>query len=553
MPPAPPASFDAIPQEILSEIAIYLATDTFLGPPSAILPLISTNRWLYSCLSFHSNPYVYAKIYESKFDLSPAFRRLGITSFATTTLARELKRRCILLDRIRHRQLSSRGHGANGNVDDDEELGELLAQIYLMVVENDGNNERQLREYGQIEEWLMEYWLDEHGASGSLQDMQKGIWPAHNETNCLAMWLYWFLLRPEKYAREATFTRRALDILKVYALGAHWYPLVTPLWTEFISPSSTDGAPLLMYNSKLSIKAPALAVPAILAFISLLSHLVERTDFSTPVVPSHASPPRKALLESIGNEWEYEWGRSTSLGTQKLPANNILSDAFRPGSAEGIWEGIFTYTEFTSYAALLSGAPPQFLQNVLVAQHKQTWKLREHHLLSPSFSSSDFCPLEEHGDGKNVDYPEPISPGNALHAYFPIGTHIEENVQGITVIEPGSGKKPLFYERCGSHQGKVKHVEAKEVVTAKRRVLDIVITGEGHSSWGEFRLIGRVRPRDGFISLSKDYINGDRGKWLYRGYLVGNLNPNLAGRWRDTLSPATVPGYEGCFTMSRRR
>lgn len=48
-------------------------------------------------------------------------------------------------------------------------------------------------------------------------------------------------------------------------------------------------------------------------------------------------------------------------------------------------------------------------------------------------------------------------------------------------------------------------------------------------------------------------VDGDRGRWLYRGYLVGNAHGNLAGRWRDTLSPPDVSGYEGCFAMNRRR
>lgn len=47
-------------------------------------------------------------------------------------------------------------------------------------------------------------------------------------------------------------------------------------------------------------------------------------------------------------------------------------------------------------------------------------------------------------------------------------------------------------------------------------------------------------------------MDGDRGKWLYRGYLVGNGDGNLAGRWRDTVTPANVSGYEGTFAMSRR-
>ena len=48
-------------------------------------------------------------------------------------------------------------------------------------------------------------------------------------------------------------------------------------------------------------------------------------------------------------------------------------------------------------------------------------------------------------------------------------------------------------------------------------------------------------------------VDGDRGKWLYRGYLVGDLHGNFTGRWRDTLSPPAVAGYEGCFFMGRRR
>ena len=34
---------------------------------------------------------------------------------------------------------------------------------------------------------------------------------------------------------------------------------------------------------------------------------------------------------------------------------------------------------------------------------------------------------------------------------------------------------------------------------------------------------------------------------------MGNENGNLAGRWRDTVTSADIPGYEGCFGMSRRR
>jgi hypothetical protein len=58
-----------------------------------------------------------------------------------------------------------------------------------------------------------------------------------------------------------------------------------------------------------------------------------------------------------------------------------------------------------------------------------------------------------------------------------------------------------------------------------------------------------IQPCNG-ISIQLD---GERGKWLYRGYFVGDEYGSYTGRWRDTLSPAEVLGYEGCFFMGRRR
>lgn len=227
---------DKVPQEILSEIAIFTATETFLGPPADLIPLIATNRWTHSCLSFTSNPYIYARIYQSKFDISAVSRRLGIDSFATISLAQELKRKCLLLKRIRDRRYS-RIDSSNPNDYSGETLQEFLTQIYIMVIESDGHNERQLREYARIDEWLMEFWFDDHGTSGSWNALQRDSWPAHNETTCLAMWLFWFLLKPgmlprtrvivrclylaENYTSKNPFTRKALDVLKIYALGAH--------------------------------------------------------------------------------------------------------------------------------------------------------------------------------------------------------------------------------------------------------------------------------------------------------------------------------------------
>ena len=100
---------------------------------------------------------------------------------------------------------------------------------------------------------------------------------------------------------------------------------------------------------------------------------------------------------------------------------------------------------------------------------------------------------------------------------------------------------------------------------------------QGHSAWGQFQLLGRVRPCDGLINVYKTYVSdlriphkvilcsnlylssfqqndGIRGNWLYRGYLIGTGEEgNIVGRWRDTLSPAEVHGYEGRYTLTRRK
>ncbi|KAG7087747.1 hypothetical protein E1B28_013688 [Marasmius oreades] len=522
-------SFNALPQEILEHIAFLVALQTFLGPPSSILPFISINRWTNSSLSFSSNTCLYARIFEHKFDVRPAIRRIGLHRLSTSTLSEELRKRCIYLKRIKSRIDACTDEENNGR---DDMLREVLNYAYLFMLENEGRNERQLREYAHIDLWLKDYWFSELGASGARRAIASNRWPVQNLNTIIAMWLYWFLLKPETYQREKQESWKAVDVLKVFALGAHTYHLSSPTWLDFLPKSEsfeTDISEVIFYSEKLHFRPPPLAVPAILSFISLVSQLQEQTDFSTPFVSLDST-----VSKSLGGmEWEREWGRCYSLGQPSLA--KFLTLSFIPGSLEGVWEGLFTYTDFTAYAALLQGAPPLTLQKSLVVRHRQTWRLREHYLISNTSRSVGSDSGIEIGDNDNV---EALSAGDPLRSYFSTGTFIRQHEWGVEVREPH--KKPLHYRRADSD-------------TSNSKVLDIIIMGEGHSAWGQFSLVGRIRPCDGFISLSKDYIDGDRGKWLYRGYLVGNANSNLAGRWRDTVSPVRVPGYEGCFTMTRRR
>ncbi|KAH9943910.1 hypothetical protein B0H21DRAFT_709738 [Amylocystis lapponica] len=521
-------SLAALPSELLENVAFFAATDNFVGPPSGILPLLALDRRTNNILAFSTNPHLWARIFACKFDLAPVVRRMGADFAAPSAVAHELKTRCVLLRRMRDREgalttsLDLEHHRA-------QSLSDMLWMAYLMMLENDGNNERQLREYGLVDDWLREYLFRPSGASLIPWSIWMDQWPDDdNVQNALVMWLFWFLLKPDEYMRDNAMFRDATNALKIVASGAHMYPLCIPSWRDFI-PSERLKEPIQVphFSSTLRITPPTPAPPAILAYLALVNKLRVSWDMLSYMKPPDPTIP-SAVPVRDSREWDAEWARGLHLGSHNAqPFGSELSGAFIPGSLEGVWEGLFTYTDFAAYAALLSGASPAVLQRSRVAQHPHLWKVREYHLLAPT--------EDEHGAPR-----APLAPGSPLRGYVSMNADVRESSAGLEISEPGR-REPVVYARYAgaAQQG--------------RTVRDVILVGEGHSSWGQFNLLGRVRPCDGLISLSKEYVDGDRGTWVYRGYMVGNVNGNLAGRWRDTLSPADVPGYEGCFIMSRRR
>ncbi|TDL26798.1 hypothetical protein BD410DRAFT_825292 [Rickenella mellea] len=705
--PSSPLSLNTIPVEVLHHISFFAATHQQLGPPSALPALLRLNKRIHHALSQHVYPLLYARIFLAKFDGSAPLRRLGAHEMTVRALGDELRRRFDVMGRVRRKFGACVPETSSYEDDEDDEttLHEAslaLWTLYIMLLENTSLNERQLREYAHLDEWLMDYWFHPLGASCTTLSIIQGRWPPNNECTALAMWLFWLLLRPETIIKDDQLYRQVLSTLKPLALAAHRYHLCHPTWTSFLpasssSPSSsqnpspyttknhtTTHVPLYAFLLPLSI--PPLAAPAILAYLVLANHYVpESVLFGAGVgggmglaggigmggmglstgmtqlaiaIPERTTPSTTTttVVEvDRSRKWDYEWARCNTLGASPYPVIPAApaggagsagdggggGGAFKPGSIEGVWEGIFTYTEFTSYAALLSGAPPSILQKSLIAQHRQTWKLREHHLVagvgypplsaaSSTHSSPSSSPASSKrppkgntrrsspgADERNEQqHPQRIPPGDPLRAYFPNDAVLSEGPGGVDVTflaSPAAGapsatseeeedtamawdlsaldmnsnagptspatatsareRKSIFYRRFSAHaldfaspsssgtvgdgdKDGVRHEEGAGMgeggVEYARKVRDIIITGEGHSAWGEFRLLGRVRPCDGFVSISKEYIQGDRGKWLYRGYLVGTPDGNLVGRWRDTLSPAEVHGYEGCFGMTRR-
>jgi hypothetical protein len=191
--PASAYTLDTLPTEILEQIAYFVGTESFLGPPSSLAKLSSANRAIHSSLSVATNIHLYACIFRFKFDTGHVVRRLGAKNVTAAALSSELVQRCVHLKRIRARTDSRAVHAPFHR--HKTTLKETLWTAYLMMLENEGNNEQQLIEYARLEDWLKEYWTDERGASNVHAFLLGGLWPLESDENALAMWLFWFLIQ----------------------------------------------------------------------------------------------------------------------------------------------------------------------------------------------------------------------------------------------------------------------------------------------------------------------------------------------------------------------
>lgn len=243
------APFDRVPNEIIEHVAFFTATLGRPGPPADLISLQLVSRRFASTLSTSTNPHFYVLIFRAKFDAEAYFRRLGPEAKISENVVRELKRRFTLLTRFRGlqhcfvqvQQMQTTnppiprlpGHGAiptlrptapaegdqptlaaseserenqserKGDGDEDEDgakvtlkTKEMLWMAYLMMLENDGLNERTLRKYGRLDSWLRNFWFDPEGASFATYALGDNLWPPDSEFSTLAMWLFWLLLKP---------------------------------------------------------------------------------------------------------------------------------------------------------------------------------------------------------------------------------------------------------------------------------------------------------------------------------------------------------------------
>lgn len=139
--------FDALPAEVVEEIAFRACTDPFLGPPAALPALLCLSRRVNAILTVVHNPGFHARIFRAKFDTAAPHRRFLSTNNPLTAVcyALELRRRWTALRRIRH--ISTVGRLS---VCSEEEERADFWMLYLMFIESDGKNYEQLIHWAQV-------------------------------------------------------------------------------------------------------------------------------------------------------------------------------------------------------------------------------------------------------------------------------------------------------------------------------------------------------------------------------------------------------------------
>lgn len=582
-PSSSKTGFLSLPPEIIDSIATYAATsdtpapsDTPFAPPSflydasirpsrvvtpptSLFSLQLVCKHLYSLLSLHSNPRLYARVFHSKFDTSAISRRFGKSALTSTNLANELRRRCSLLKRMRNCVVSASLHTPDAHAaeltESEESMTEMLWLAYLMMLENDGLNYEQLC-WGQIHSFLAL-----HHATEMLDSAVQAGYPSDAVHKSLALHLVYLLTDPEQLALEPRGEAvERLFVLRPFVFAAHKFDAYLAPWTlrnlpikekaeqSGPAPAPMSGVPapnpfladlkprdrsceVDHIGGKIRITAPILAQGACFSFfmkvekdpavlgMQALTDPDDPTSESTMRQPTSTRPPLS--LTSLDHDKDLHRLLSC-LDPRSSPG---LPPLYFKGMFEGIWEGRFSFFDFDSYREMLAGRMRSLYEGPF-GEQPQIWKIREKVV---RLGEGEVEGGKGHilAAGYTTESPQDPAASTSLPA------SADSKGKGKANGLPSDWDRyPTFPDEDG------------------RERYEILLSGTGHSAWGRFVVRGRVRSWDGMLIMTKEYRPDGRGKWLYRGYSVAG--GKLVGRWRDTFTPDNMYGYEGCFLFQRR-
>ncbi|WAQ86907.1 hypothetical protein PtA15_7A636 [Puccinia triticina] len=238
----------------------------------------------------------------------------------------------------------------------------------------------------------------------------------------------------------------------------------------------------------------------------------------------------RSVVDLRSEEYDREFVRQTSC-LDPYMSPGLQFDFYR-GCFRGGWDGQFGFFDLSSYRLMLGGQIEAVYQGRYGDQN-QVFKVQEFFV-----RVRDNQPVEFLGDSREKYLEQPRRPSSTASSEAvaeekkePMESEIEHLNQMQSLLYPVPIDPVL-----------VEYDPAEEY--------ELQIHGAGHSSWGSFKVKGRVRAWDGMVTFLKIYDAGRHGTWLYRGYhAAGNM---IVGRWRDTHTSEAADGYEGTFVMFTR-
>lgn len=162
------------PYDLLVRIALETAVADPLGPPHLLTPLLCTCKFLYNELA--SSTDLYAAIFKAKFDISAPRRRVGPPAVVNRNLVQQLKTYCITLKRIKHGDI----HAST--------IEEDLWNAYAMLLESDGKNAIQLKEYARLP-----LYVDRIVRTRLWENVTEYGWPQESPVGSLSVSLLWMV------------------------------------------------------------------------------------------------------------------------------------------------------------------------------------------------------------------------------------------------------------------------------------------------------------------------------------------------------------------------
>ncbi|KAI5476237.1 hypothetical protein MNV49_007937 [Pseudohyphozyma bogoriensis] len=512
--------------------------------------------------------------------------------------AAELKRRCAILTKVRAASLSGiippnssrpssprlQPLSAPGThksaLAEPDDLTQNLWTCYLMLIENDGKNLEHLLHYADLKTYTRLFYK-----FSLLSDAMKPGWPRQSPGRGLGLWIGW--LGGDDLSTE---TPRESDerffVLKPYVFGAHKFDAFYTPWTIPNLPVTSDSHPLrpapmdpfsadlrplahaqtiTHMGRRIELAPPVLAHAAIFSFFYRIEQDPDSSDPQNAAYVVQSAPPQFGLgpsptagavpppivkpaktsrpeLSSKIHDKDFVRMAScvdpySSLGLPTLYCRNEIA---------GSWEGRFSFFDFDSYRDMLGGRMRSLYEGPFGDQ-PQVWRIEEKVVRIPRGRQGGSGPLLN--AGFDIGQPGPRMSGSpppvsqALPSTPSLSSGGRSRRKSIDGPGDWFGEAPRGSKRPRSLAEDVFNEEDED----EDGDYEILLTGSGHSAWGQFVLKGRIRSYDGMFTVTKDYASDvlnreSRGRWLYRGYVVGG---NMVGRWRDTHTPDDLNGYEG--------